>query len=229
MIDNRISQSAARSDEVTIIELFDVTFADGSVLRFTPSHPVAVSFASHSYQALPITARGFKWSGHGASPRPVLEASNHAGLFSSQLDHPDLIGCAVIRTLTFIDECVAPLGDGGGASFTPERWIIERITRLDEDMVNMELASAADLEQMMLPARVMLADLCQHRYRQWDQSGQIFDYTKATCPYTGSASFDANGDPVADPARDQCSLRLGTGCKKRFTGALPFLGFPGLQ
>ena len=229
MVDKRIGLAAARSDQMTVIELFDVSFADGSVLRFTPSHPVSVGFASNRYHALPITAKGFKWSGLGASPRPVLEVSNHAGLFSSQLDHPDLIGCPVIRTLTFLDECDAPLGDGSGASFTPERWIIERITRLDADIVNMELASAADLDQMMLPARVMLADLCQHRYRKWDQASQSFDYTKATCPYTGTASYDANGQNVTQPIKDQCSLRLGTGCKKRFTGALPFLGFPGLQ
>lgn len=228
MVEKRISLDASRSNQVTILELFDISFADGSILRFTPSHSVSISFAGNSYQALPITAKGFKWSGVGASPRPIIEISNHAGLFSSQLEQPDLIGCDVIRTLTFLEECDAPLGDGGGASFTPESWVIERIARLDAEQVSFELASEADLEHMMLPARVMLADLCQHRYRRWDQSSASFDYSDATCPYTGGKNFDADGKAVKTSAKDQCSLRLSTGCKKRFTGTLPFLGFPGL-
>lgn len=229
MVKSRIGLAAARSDQLTVCELFDVSFADGSILRFTPSYPTSVSFANKPYQALPITAKGFKWSGIGASPRPLLEVSNHVGLFSAQLDNPDLIGCPVIRTLTFLDECDAPLGQGGGASFTPESWVIERISRLDESQVSIELASEADLEHMMLPARVMLADLCQHRYRRWDQSSQSFDYSHATCPYTGVGNYDSDGQAVSNSALDQCSLRLSTGCKKRFRERYPFLGFPGLH
>ncbi|MDC1019875.1 phage minor tail protein L [Alphaproteobacteria bacterium] len=228
MPDKRLTLAAARAEAVTMIELFEVTLADDSVLRFTPSHPVSVGFAGAAYLALPITAKGFRWSAHGASPRPVLEMSNHGGLFSGQLDHPDLVGQPVVRMLTLLDECDAPLGDGGGASFTPERWIIERVARLDEVGVVMELAAEADLENLILPARVMLADLCQHRYRRWDLDNNQFDYTKATCPYTGKSGFDANGLSVTDQSKDVCSLRLSTGCKKRFSRQFPFLGFPGL-
>ena len=229
MPDKRIGVAEARSDAVTVIELFELTLNDGSVLRFTPSHPVEVGFGGAKYLALPIRAKGFRWSAHGASPRPQLEVANHNGLFDSQLSNPDLTGQALVRMVTFLDECDAPLGSGGGASFTPERWLVERIARLDDTEVIIELASEADLENQLLPSRVMLSDLCQHRYRRWDAGAGRFDYSDATCPYTGDAAFDANGVATADNAKDACSLRMASGCKKRFQGVLPFLGFPGLH
>lgn len=223
----RISRQQARADTLTMIELYVLDMADGSSLRFTPSHPVSLGFGGETYHALPISARGFRWSGHGAAPRPVLEVANHGGLFSRQLDNPDMVGMNVIRMVTFATECDAPVGDGGGACFTPERWVIERIARLDEAGVMIELGAEVDLAHFNLPSRVMLADLCQHRYRRWDSQNQRFDYSDATCPYVGAASFDATGATTSS-ANDQCSLRLETGCKRRFSRQLPFLGFPGL-
>ena len=223
-----ITRAAARGETATIVELFALTLADATVLRFTPSHTSNIGFGNETYRPLPITASGFRYSGHGSPPKPSLEVSNHSGLFSAQLTNPDLIGMSVLRIVTFAEECDAPIGNGGGACFTPERWVIERIARLDEATAVIEMGAEADLDVQTLPARVMLADLCQHRYRRWDATADKFDYSDATCPYVGSACFDANGQPTTDKAKDGCSLRLGTGCKKRFVRQLPFLGFPGL-
>ena len=223
-----ISRATARGETATIVELFTLHLADDTSLRFTPSHTNSISFGGETYRALPITARGFRWAGQGAHPRPVLEASNHSGLFFGQLTNPDLIGMSVMRHVTFAEECDPPIGSGGGACFTPERWVVERIVRLDDKAVVIEMAAEADLDHHILPPRVMLADLCQHRYRQWDAGKNAFDYSDATCPYVGAACFDATGTAPSDKSKDACSLRLGNGCKKRFHRTLPFLGFPGL-
>ncbi|MOA38762.1 Phage minor tail protein L [compost metagenome] len=53
-------------------------------------------------------------------------------------------------------------------------------------------------------------------------------YRGPDCGYTGTAYFDADGNPVTDPNLDECSGTVNTGCKKRFGqgGELPFGGFP---
>jgi lambda family phage minor tail protein L len=51
------------------------------------------------------------------------------------------------------------------------------------------------------------------------------------CPYTGGATYDINGNPVADPRLDVASKRVTTCCKPRFgaSATLPFGGFPGVS
>ena len=90
------------------------------------------------------------------------------------------------------------------------------------------VGSIITLEGLYLPARLVLRDHCQHSYRRWDATENEFDYSKATCPYTGTDKFTAAGEQTQTASRDQCSRRLMTGCRKRFAGELPFLGFPGV-
>ncbi|MCE2517637.1 MAG: phage minor tail protein L, partial [Alphaproteobacteria bacterium] len=197
------------------------------VLRFTKDAETAISFGGKTYQVLPVVASGFAWNDRASPAPPSLSIANANGLFTGQLDHPDLIGQRVVRLVTFAEECDAPLGDGGGSSFAPECWMIDRLARLDAEAAVFDLVPEADLAQKSLPSKVMLRDLCQHRYRVWDDTLKRFDYANATCPYTAPKSFDADGNPVTG-AKDQCNLTLETGCKKRFQGVLPFLGFPGI-
>ena len=222
------SVTEARREKATLISLFSLTMADSSILRFTSDSDTVISFGGNKYAAIPVDATGFAWNDRGAPIRPSLSIANQSGLFSSQLDNPDLIGQRLMRTVTFIEECDAPLGQGGGSSFTPECWKIERLARLDADEVVFDLVAEADLDGKSLPSRVMLRDLCQHRYRIWDHELQRFDYSQATCPYVGIGGFDRNGNAVANGADDSCSLELVSGCKKRFSGVLPFMGFPGI-
>lgn len=228
MTDKFIDRNAARQDNVTLVHLYTLHMPIGTKLRFTSDSDKPISFGGKSYNVLPISVDGFAWNDRGAPTRPSLSIANTNGLFTGQLDHPDLIGQRVVRIVTFLDECDAPAGQGGGASFSPECWKVDRLARLDADTAIFDLVPEADLEQKSLPSRVMLRDLCQHRYRVWDKKLNRFDYSAATCPYVGTTSFDQSGKAVTDHALDSCSLELSSGCKKRFTGVLPFLGFPGI-
>lgn len=223
-----ISRKHARQDHLVLVHLYALDLPSGQVLRFTNDADTPIGFAGQSYQILSVSASGFAWNDRGVPSRPSLSVVNDNGLFTPQLDHPDLIGQRLVRLVTFAEECDAPLGSGGGSSFAPECWKIDRLARLDAEEAVFDLVPEADLEGKSLPARVMLKNLCQHRYRIWDASLQRFDYTGATCPYVGGKAFDGDGNPVANGADDVCSLNLDTGCKKRFKGDLPFLGFPGI-
>ena len=223
----RISREAARADHVEIIRLYEMTLKGLDALRFTPDAPSGLRFNGERYDAFPGTVSGLVYEPNGARQYPQVTLSNQSGLYYNDLFQGITAGQRFTRIVTFASECDAPVGDGGGSSFTPETWRIERSHRVDNLEAVLDLVPEADFQGASLPARVMLRDLCQHRYRIWDDASQSFDYSEATCPYVGQECFDEDGEPV--PAdHDQCSLKLGTGCKKRFGGALPFLGFPGI-
>ena len=188
-----------------------------------------VRFANAEYRSFPIMASGFAWSAEGPPARPILEVSNVTGLFNDAVTRDQLRGIAVRRIMTLTSELDPPHGEGGGNCFPVERWVIDRIARLEHSVMRLELCAEASLEGKQFPQRVMLRDLCQHIYRRWDSSKAAFDYAGVTCPYQGDRYFTADGDETADPAKDECSLHLMSGCRKRFSFNLPFLGFPGVR
>lgn len=188
----------------------------------------AAGFGGESYAAYPVAAKGFAWNADGPPAHPQIELSNLSRLFDGLVEGDALRGREVRRIITLADQLDPPHGSGGGACFPPERWVIERVARLDRRVLRLELAAEASLENRRFPERVMLRDLCQHRYRRWDAARGSFDYSRSTCPYAGRRYFTADGSPTTQPAQDSCSLSLATGCRKRFSGPLPFAGFPGL-
>jgi len=225
----KLNRERARAAQATLIQLFEFAMPSGEILRITGQGEVTVGFGGKSYTVMPVEVSGFAWNGRGMPVTPSLEIDNSTGLFTAIAESGRMIGMRILRIVTLADECDPPLGDGSGSSFTPESWVIERLNRMDRNTVVFDLAPGANLDNRLLPQRVMLRDLCQNRYRIWDASRARFDYRQATCPYVGSAMFDVEGKPVTEGARDECSLRLESGCKKRFAAALPFLGFPGLD
>ena len=80
--------------------------------------------------------------------------------------------------------------------------------------VTFELAMETDQPGVTIPRRDIVASVCQWAYRS------------SECSYTGSNYFDANDNVVSSASQDVCGKRL-TSCKKRFSGTLPFGGFPG--
>src|SRR5262249_20760879 len=103
---------------------------------------------------------------------------------------------------------------------------IKRKVAQNKVYVEWELGAAIDVQGVMIPGRVILQDACTHLYRRWN--GTAFDYSKATCPYTGTSSFDQNGNAVG-PSGDRCSKRIAPGCKLRCgVGPLPPRAFPGV-
>ena len=226
--EERIPRTKTRKPGITLVHLYEIELQDGTIHRLTSFGDTTIGFAGEDYLAQPIEASGFSWNGKGTPGRPELKIANRQGYFLHGMEPPYLVGSKVKRIVTFLEECDAPHGEGGGACFTPEAWQVERISRLDENEITLALAPEASIDAASLPIKVMLKDLCQHTYRVYDPEKRAFDYTRASCPYRGGAYFDSNGNPTTK-SQDQCSLRLGSGCKKRFSNeSLPFLGFPGL-
>mgnify|MGYP001166095798 CR=1 FL=1 len=220
-----------RTSQEALIELYALQLRDGQIFRMVSDSDFTgiIGFANAPFRASPIKANGFRWQTPGPVVRPSLDIQNPEDALVSAA-HSGRIELATLqRITTFASELDAPHGEGGGSCFMPEDWPVNRYTRLDDTRLQIELAAVAGFEGKYLPARVMFSDFCQHRYRRYDAQTGRFDYRGSSCPYTDSRYFLNDGTPTGDPAQDSCSLRLNSGCKKRFAAALPFLGFPGLR
>ena len=225
----------------TIIELFELHLipalhGSSDVYRWHNGTNAAVTgdivWAGNSYSRQPIMADGFEFkSGEGTLPRPTLTVGN-----AEKATSGSYVSVPEISALLLLVNEITPGNDLGGAEvrrirtlkkfldgesaadphaqFPMEIWNIDRKSVEDRSQVAFELASKFDLPGTTVPKRQIVASVCQWAYRS------------SECSYTGSNYFDANDNAVSGAANDVCGKRL-TSCKKRFSGALPFGGFPG--
>lgn len=217
------------------VELFKVNtfiYDEGPTYYFV-NHAIegGVTFDGQVYSPFPIESSGWSKSKDGALPRPKISVSNISGFFSALcLQYDDLVGVEVTRIVTFKRFLDGESDADPTQMFWPDVYVIARKTAHDNKMISWELTAKMDLEGRTLPGRLMLQGVCLHRYRRWNALTSSFDYSNATCPYTGGAYFRRNGTPTGSPAEDACS-KLVSGCVDRFTVAndLPFWGFPGID
>lgn len=201
-----------------------------------------VIWNTQEYQAIPIEAEGFEWTGKGSLPRPTLRVSNIFGTITALIfTLPDgLDGAKVtrIRTLAryldsqnFSEDTYGYVLSGYSASnyslvtneyadpyaeWPREIYYVDRKSSETRDIIEFELASAFDLAGVRAPKRQCITR-CQWRYRS------------AECSYTGTNYFDSQDNPVGSLGQDVCGKRVDS-CKLRFgdKAQLPFGGFPGI-
>ena len=216
----------------TDIELYDLdlTALGGPIFYFTrmvhPTDPV-ITWRGHPYVPIPVSITGFEKSAKGALPQPKLQVSNLdiTVLMGVVKEYQDLLGATVTRWRTYSQYLDGqPMADPD-AHFHPDIFQVEQKTNQDESTIEWLLSASIDQQGKLLPGRQILRDVCTHRYRLPVLGS--FDYTKATCPYTGSACFDFMGVGSTQD-NDQCGKRL-SDCKLRFgNDPLPYQGFPGV-
>lgn len=211
-----------------IIELFvlDMTSVQAGTAYFhagTNSLQAPVRWQGIDYQPLPVETEGFDVVTKGAAPRPKIRLANINGLFSAEIkQHDDLIGCRVIRKRTFARYLDASNFPGGvnpdadpNQALPDDIWYVDRKTNENRYIVEWELASAFDVQGVMLPFRQVIQNSCPWAYRGPE------------CGYTGAA-YDKNDLPTSTQT-DFCAKRLQS-CRARFgNNNLPYGGFPGAQ
>jgi lambda family phage minor tail protein L len=227
-----------------IVELFkfDATNLGGGVYYFcsgTPDDPV-LYWQSKPYVPLPIIGSGWEMSTQGSLPTPTLKISNISYLMSAIIaDVGDPLGAEVTRYVTFEKYLDGESEASPTEHYTEDVYYVERKVSQNAEFVEFELRASVDLEGRMLPARVMVRNYCNHKYRHFNKVTGLFVY--GSCPYGGSDSsrgpdpegpfFDTSGVKTDEPSEDVCGKRL-SDCKIRFEPlgvALPFWGFPGLD
>lgn len=227
-----ITEAQQKLEVGQCVHLFalDLTAMGGGVLYWSPSRPQTTSpiiWRGNTYTSVDVKAEGFEKSTSGTLPRPTLSVGNADNLVGALLrNYNDVLGAIVTRTRTLYEFLDDQPGADPDALWPVDIYRVERKISQTKNLVVLELAAATDNASASLPGRVALRDVCTLRYRRWN--GSAFDYSNATCPYTGAACFNTLGVAVPD-AQDSCGKRV-SDCKKRFgaQAQLPYGGFPAM-
>lgn len=218
-------QSLSPSAIVEFFVLDATNLPEGALSYFhagTNKLQLPVWWQGKEYIPLPVEAEGFDLSAKGVLPKPKIRIANINGLFSAEVrKNDDLINCKITRKRTFVKYLDAKnfpgelnLDADPNQHFPDEVWFIDRKVTENKYMIEWELASAFDVQGVMLPFRQVIQNSCPWKYRGPE------------CGYTG-AYFDKNDKWTTNPSEDYCSKRL-AGCQARHFGVpLPFGGFPG--
>tara|TARA_Y100000114_G_C11752022_1_gene324841 strand:+ start:1319 stop:1897 length:579 start_codon:yes stop_codon:yes gene_type:complete len=162
----------------SIIELFSLTLVSAlhgsaSVTRFHSgvglNSNASIIWQSNTYDKFPVDATGFEYSGRGALPRPTLTVSNVLGTMTALMatvnattPFNDLQGAKVIRHRTmaqFLDASNFPNNKNpygtpdSTAELPQEIYYINRKTIENRDIVQFELVSVFDLQEVRAPKR----------------------------------------------------------------------------
>lgn len=202
-----------------LIELYelDCTTMGGAVLRFhahLQSGPIL--WQGVEYSPWPIMASGFERTGDASQPSPLITVANVDGSISALcIALADLVGAKVKRHRTLAKYLDGQPGADPSEEMPVELWYVEQKSGETNLNVEFTLSSALDFSGTQLPARQVVAGLCQWAYKGLE------------CGWAGITFFDKNNNPTGNPALDACGKRLSS-CKVRFgaTAPLPFGGFP---
>lgn len=211
-----------------IVELYDLDLTDfgGDLLHFHAGlnelyEPVV--WRGNTYAPWPMSVKGFQVSGQGRQGRPKVTVANITGLITGLVsDFDDLVGAVFTRRRTFrkyLDAVNFPDGTNSDADpeahISIEKFIVERKIAEDDLRVEFELASPLDLPNVMIPARVIVNNICPSLYRGGE------------CGYAGPPVADSQDQAVTELSQDVCGKRLSS-CRLRFgaNNQLPFGGFP---
>lgn len=227
----------------SVVRLFEIdgTAFGADVMRFhahnTPHTPEEIEAAQLSgdplpakviwwqglqYYPWPAQVEGLESNSDGAPASPTLTVGNVDNSITALcLAFEDMLQAKVTIRETMAKYLDAANFPDGNPDADPEQeaveiWFIDRKSFEDDETVQFELASPADLSGQMI-GRQMTA------YCYWCQRG---NYRGPDCGYTGEAMFTEDDEPTDNPELDQCSGTV-TGCTLRFgeNNELPHGGF----
>ena len=151
-----------------------------------------IVFNGITYTPFPIEMTESSFDGKGQLPRPKITASNINGFMSALLiENDDLTGATLTRRRVFarfIDAVnfpgsISPYSPDPTAAYPDEPWTINRKISENQQYVQWELAAPISLENVKLPRRQIIANVCTSPVKYRDAR---------TCGYSGL--------PVADSA-----------------------------
>ena len=149
------------------------------------------------YLPFPIQSSEFESKGDGSLPRPKLAVSNQDFFISNLIRrYNNLVGAKVVRKRTFVKfldnvnfaEGKNPYGSADPtAGLEDQVFFILRRESENRAMVQFELASPLEIENVTFPRRTVMARYCSFHYRG---NG---------CRYMGAPIADENDRPLSVP------------------------------
>lgn len=207
-----------------LVEMFEVdsTMIGGTLMYIHGYLQVgSIWWQGTEYRPWPVMAEGWTVTS-GQPPIPKISVGNvDSSITQLCALTDDMVGAKVIRHRTlgkYLDAAnfggVNPTANPT-EEFPQDIMYVERKAVENQTVIQFELSSPMNFNEVMLPRRLIIANNCGWQYRDSD------------CGYVGGPVADINDNPTADPAQDNCSLTL-NGCRLRNwpNDELPFGGFP---
>lgn len=217
-------QKLEPGDLIQLLELDGESRGMGTLRYHAHQWDGPIYWKGQIYQPRPFEVGGFGRGTEGNTSTPMLKLGNLDGVITAlcvQFHH--LVGIKVTVRETYAKYLDAANFPGGNPTASDqERTSISFInvpTSIGRQEIVFGLAPPTSVKGQMLPGGLIM-NRCE-----WCLWGE---YRGPDCNYTGTKMFDADGNPVDDPALDRCGGRL-SDCKKRFgeNNPLPFGGVPG--
>lgn len=219
-IPDKLRLDLASLEQDTLLELYEIDLSNlttrngvrGQVIRLHNGMNEVkqnVVWLGNEYIAYPIHGSGFENKSQGASNRPKLIISNLFGLVTGIVsDFDDCLGAKVTRTRVYA-KYLDPVNFANGQNPQHDRnmkissiYYIEQMDTLSAESASFTLAIPTEFDNIMLPARTMMANTCSWIYRSPE------------CGYKGGAVADEKDQRTNDISKDKCS-KCRTGCKLR--------------
>lgn len=204
-----LREALALSEQYAMIDLWEIDLRiltneqgeKGQLYRFYAGKSALdqpILWQGKSYVPYGVSASGFKLSSQGASNRPTLTLGNVNGFITALVNEFDQCLGAVVRRrrvyAKFLDESNFP--DGNPYADPNQEiiylYVIEQLSSMTRELVTFTLASPAEMDAAIIPARTILT-VCP------------FVYRGAECGYSGTLMFDEKDQPTDDPKKDRCS------------------------
>lgn len=160
----------------------------------------------------------------GIHTRNIILKARQLGLLTGiNHDYDDMLGVVITRRqvpVKYLDALNFPNGntDADPTKEAVSRYVVEEMTEETFEQVTYTLATPIDCDNAIIPARTILADVCQWQYRG------------VGCGYDGPAVADERDNPTTNLSKDKCSHRR-SGCRFRYPRPepMPISSFPGSQ
>lgn len=202
-----MSHETGQTEQSALLELWeiDLTSLGGGIYYLhngTNEKGGAVVWQGQAYEPYPVQGEGFEINGKGPSNQPTLTVSNLFGLVTGiASSFNDCAGGRVVRRRVYVRFLDAVNFYAGNPDADPEqelysRFDIEQLVSLTGSRATFRLSIPGETDGYQFPGRVMLADVCNWRYRSPE------------CGYSGPPVADQQDNPVTDPTKDACGKRL---------------------
>ena len=199
-----------------------------SINLATPSLFGQLIWKGKRYIPFPIVIEGYEMASRGTLPKPKMSFTNHVqnayyNTFFTQIKSQirnigDIIGVKILRRRTFLKylDAVNFKSNGGiindddfqidpdnNAELAADIYYIDRKLKENKNVLEYELSSILDLENIKLPLRTLYSSSCSFDYR-----GEGCEYSETADPYTTRKN---QGKPIANDKDELITTLLGLG------------------
>lgn len=126
----------------------------------------------NTYSAIPVEMDGLSVTSDGASNRPVLTIANVEHVFTNGIEQEtgrylkfkDLVGLKLVKRQTLEKYLIGQPGTSN-VELPRQSYYIDRIAEENNKYIKFELATPYDLENIQIPARVVIGKFCPWVYQ----------------------------------------------------------------